>query len=590
MPTADDMPEWLEPMAATLTQERFGTGGDWLFERKFDGIRLLAYKRGDDVSLFSRNRLPQNLPDVARAIASLPVHDVILDGEVTWDGHSGYHVFDILWMDGQLLTMLPLEERRALLEALPFEAPMRRVELLDDADPWDRARRERWEGVIAKRRGSPYEHRRSKHWLKMKCEFSQEFVVGGFTDPQGARVGLGALLVGYYDGADLVFAGKIGTGFDTKMLLDLRHRLDTIRHRAQPVHQGGRPAASAGALGQAADRGAGVVHRVDAQRQAASPAADRRSLRQGPSRRGQGARVITHPEKVLFPDDGITKGEVAAYYEAMAPVILPHLRGRPITMERYPAGIGTKGFWQKDVSKGFPEWLQRVEVPKKDGVVHHPVVTDTESLLWITNQNTITQHIWASRLPDLKYPDLCVFDLDPSNDDVAEVRAAAIGLRDLLEKLGLPSWVKTTGSKGFHIVVPLDGKTTMGAAARFANAVGTLFVRLAPDKLTQEFSKADRRGRIYMDTGRNGYSATFAAPYTIRAKRGAPVSAPCTWEELERGTVSPGSFTLRNMPERIAAVGDVWGDLHRRGRSLKRAMDKVKEFSSGDGDPAHHEA
>jgi len=299
--------------------------------------------------------------------------------------------------------------------------------------------------------------------------------------------------------------------------------------------------------------------------------------------------VITHPEKVLFPDDGITKGEVAAYYEAMAPVILPHLRGRPITMERYPAGIGSKGFWQKDVSKGFPEWLQRVEVPKKDGVVHHPVVTDTESLLWIANQNTITQHIWTSRLPDLKYPDLCVFDLDPSNDDVAEVRAAAIGLRDLLEKLGLPSWVKTTGSKGFHIVVPLDGKTTMGAAVRFANAVGTLFVRLAPDALTQEFSKADRRGRIYMDTGRNGYSATFAAPYTIRARRGAPVSAPCTWEELERGTVSPGSFTLRTMPERIAAVGDLWGDLHRRGRSLKRPMEKVKAFMSGDGDPTRPE-
>lgn len=288
--------------------------------------------------------------------------------------------------------------------------------------------------------------------------------------------------------------------------------------------------------------------------------------------------MITHPEKVLFPDDGITKGEVAAYYEAMAPLILPHLRGRPITMERYPAGIGAKGFWQKDVSRGFPSWLQRVEVPKKDGVVHHPVVTDTESLLWITNQNTITQHVWTSRLPDLNRPDLCVFDLDPSNDDVAEVRAAAIGLRDLLEKLGLPSWVKTTGSKGFHIVVPLDGKTAMGTAARFANAVGTLFVSLVPDKLTQEFAKVDRRGRIYMDTGRNGYSATFAAPYTIRARRGAPVSAPCTWEEVERGAVSPDSFTLRNMPDRIAAVGDLWGDLHRRGRSLKRAMDRVRRL------------
>jgi bifunctional non-homologous end joining protein LigD len=287
--------------------------------------------------------------------------------------------------------------------------------------------------------------------------------------------------------------------------------------------------------------------------------------------------VITHPEKVLFPGDGITKGEVAAYYEAVAPVIVPHLRGRPLTMERYPAGIGAKGFWQKDVSKGFPPWLQRVEVPKKDGVVHHAVVNDVESLLWVANQNTVTQHVWTSRLPDLDHPDLCVFDLDPSgDDDAAAVRAAAIDLRDLLEKIGLPSWVKTTGSKGFHIVVPLDGTTTMGAAARFADAVGTLAVRLAPDTLTQEFSKADRQGRIYMDTGRNGYSATFAAPYTIRAKPGAPVSAPCTWNEVERGTVSPGSFTLRTMPGRLASVGDVWGDLHRRRCSLQQPMARVQ--------------
>jgi bifunctional non-homologous end joining protein LigD len=292
--------------------------------------------------------------------------------------------------------------------------------------------------------------------------------------------------------------------------------------------------------------------------------------------------VITHPEKVLFPDAGITKGDVAAYYEAIAPVMLPHLRGRPITMERYPAGIGAKGFWQKDVSKGFPDWLQRVEVPKKDGVVHHPVVTNVESLLWITNQNTITQHVWTSRLPDLNHPDLCVFDLDPSQDDAAAVRAAAIALRDLLKELGLPSWVKTTGSKGFHIVVPVDGKTTMGFVARFANAVGSLFVRLMPDKLTQEFSKADRGGRIYVDTGRNGYSATFAAAYTLRAKPGAPVSAPCTWEELERGEVSPGSFTLRNMSARIAAVGDVWADMRRRGRSLQKAMEKLRQFGAAE--------
>ena len=233
MTSTTTMPDWLEPMAATLTQERF-TGADWVFEQKFDGIRLLAYKCGDDVRLFSRNRLPQNLPPLQETIARLPVKEIILDGEVTWDRRSGYHVFDVLWLNGQNVTALPIEKRRALLRELPLTPPLHRVELIDDPEPWERARREGWEGVIAKRRGSPYEHRRSKYWLKMKCELSQELVVGGFTDPQGARVGLGALLVGYYDGDDLVFAGKIGTGFDTNLLLDLRRRLDAIEIATTP--------------------------------------------------------------------------------------------------------------------------------------------------------------------------------------------------------------------------------------------------------------------------------------------------------------------------------------------------------------------
>ena len=288
--------------------------------------------------------------------------------------------------------------------------------------------------------------------------------------------------------------------------------------------------------------------------------------------------TITHPDKVLFPEDGITKGDLAAYYEKVGALIVPQLRGRPLTMERYPQGIAAKGFWQKDVSKGFPSWLQRVEVPKKDGVVHHPVVTDLQSLMWVTNQNTITHHVWASRLPDLHYPDMCVFDLDPSKDDVKSVRAAAVGLRDLLNTLGLPSWIKTTGGKGFHIVVPVDGKTPIGTVVRFANAVGTFLVSLAPDQLTQEFSKVDRRGRIYVDTGRNGYSATFAAAYTVRAKAGAPVSAPCTWEEVERGDVSPDTFTLRNMPKRVAKVGDLWADMRKRGRSLKQPVEKLRRL------------
>jgi ATP-dependent DNA ligase len=219
-------PEWIAPMAATLTYERF-EGPEWIFERKLDGIRLLAFKEGSDVKLLSRNRLPQHLPAVAEAIARLPVTDVILDGELTWEG-SAYHVFDLMWLEGRDVMSLPLVERRALLDRLPLRPPLERVSALDDARPWERACREGWEGVVAKRRDSVYEQRRSPKWLKMKCEASQELVVGGFTEPRGARVGLGALLVGYFDRGELVFAGKVGTGFDTKLLLELRARLDAL--------------------------------------------------------------------------------------------------------------------------------------------------------------------------------------------------------------------------------------------------------------------------------------------------------------------------------------------------------------------------
>jgi bifunctional non-homologous end joining protein LigD len=289
--------------------------------------------------------------------------------------------------------------------------------------------------------------------------------------------------------------------------------------------------------------------------------------------------VITHPEKVLFPEDGITKGELAAYYEAMAPVMLPHILRRPITMERFPAGIGKKGFLQKDVSKGFPPWLERIEVPKKDGVVHHPLVTDARSLLWLANQNSITPHVWTSRAPNVYSPDVLVFDLDPSVEDPEGLAAAAIGLRDLLEDIGLPSWIKTSGSKGFHIVVPLDGKAETGQAAAFAHGIGTLYVARNPTSLTQEFYKTDRGRRILVDTGRNGYSATHAAAYAVRAKPGAPVSAPCTWEEVERGTVGPRTFTLRNMAARIAKAGDLWADMRRRKRSLRAPVEKLKKLA-----------
>lgn len=290
---------------------------------------------------------------------------------------------------------------------------------------------------------------------------------------------------------------------------------------------------------------------------------------------------ISSPDKILFPDVGITKAELAAYYEAIAPVMLPHIRNRPVTMERFHRGIDEAGFFQKDVSKGFPAWLQRAEVPKKDGIVHHVIVTDARSLVWMANQNSITPHVWGSRVPDLRHPDICVFDLDPSVEDEGAVRQAALWLRDLLDELGLPSWVKTTGSKGFHIAVPLDRKADLGEVERFAHRVGERLVRRHPKALTREFHKKDRGTRILVDTGRNGYSATFASAYAVRARPGAPISAPCTWEEIEEGAVGPRTFTLRNMQARVEEVGDLWAPLNKRGRSLKRAASRLAAQDPG---------
>src|SRR5262252_5120483 len=228
------LPDWLVPMAATLTEQRF-TGPEWVFERKFDGIRLLAFKNGEHVRLFSRNQLPQELPEVAKAVGALPAEHLILDGEMTWHtAERRFYVFDIMWRDGADLRALPLERRREYLEQLPLKSPLALVERLDASRPWEQACAEGWEGVIAKRLGSMYESRRSPAWLKMKCEVTQTFVVGGFTDPQGTRVGLGALLVGHFQDDHFLFAGKVGTGFDAKLLRDLRQRLDRLEITAPP--------------------------------------------------------------------------------------------------------------------------------------------------------------------------------------------------------------------------------------------------------------------------------------------------------------------------------------------------------------------
>jgi bifunctional non-homologous end joining protein LigD len=298
--------------------------------------------------------------------------------------------------------------------------------------------------------------------------------------------------------------------------------------------------------------------------------------------------VITHPEKVLFPETGITKGELCAYYETIAPTMLPYVRGRPVTMERYPAGIAKPGFIQKDVSRGFPAWLERVATETKGAgakpgrTVHYPIAGDARALVWMANQNSITPHVWVSRQPHLDTPDLCVFDLDPSGDDARALRAGALAVHAILDELALPTFVKTSGSKGFHIVVPLGGKTSFEAVWRFAHGVGAALVKRYPQMFTQEFIKADRGGRIFIDTGRNGYGATFAAAYAVRPKPGAPVSAPCRWSEIESGQVLPQTLTLRTMPARLAEVGDLWRELEDSRQSLDAAVTAMERLLTED--------
>lgn len=281
---------------------------------------------------------------------------------------------------------------------------------------------------------------------------------------------------------------------------------------------------------------------------------------------------VTHPEKVMFPDCGITKGELCAYYASVAPVMVPHIQGRPVTLERFVAGIEKKGFIQKDVAKGFPDWLERVEVPRRTdegGTVHYPLANDPRALAWMANQNTVTPHVWASRVPNLEQPDLCIFDLDPPGDDPKTLRAAALAVRELLQECELPSFVKTSGSKGFHIVVALDHDTDLETTWRFAQGAGAVLVKRRPKLFTQEFMKVDRDGRILVDTGRNGPGATCAAVYAVRPRPGAPVSAPCTWGEIEDGVVGPRTFTLRSLAERLEAVGDLWQPMNKHRRSLR---------------------
>jgi bifunctional non-homologous end joining protein LigD len=294
--------------------------------------------------------------------------------------------------------------------------------------------------------------------------------------------------------------------------------------------------------------------------------------------------TLTHPDKVLFPADGYTKADLVAYYRRVADVMVPHLRGRPLMLQRLPDGIGGEGFYQKEVGDYFPEWIRRVEVSKEGGTVTHVVCDDEATIAYLAGQACITPHVWLSRADRIEYPDRLVFDLDPSRSDFAAVRATARELRELLDKLGLVPFVQTTGSRGLHVVVPLDSSADFDAVRTFARTVADRVAAADPDQRTTEARKAKRRGRIYIDIMRNAYAQTAVAPYSVRARPGAPVATPLDWREL--GRVTARRYTVANLARRLARRTDPWHDIDRHARPLKRASDALDDLERGRSRPA----
>ncbi len=291
-----------------------------------------------------------------------------------------------------------------------------------------------------------------------------------------------------------------------------------------------------------------------------------------------GSRVveITHPDRVLFPDDGITKDDLVAYYRALAPAMIPYLKDRPANLERFPEGIAEPGFFQQAMPDYFPDWFPAATVSKQGGRVKHPVIQTAAALVYVANQSCITPHVWLSRVDRLDRPDQMVLDLDPSEGTAGRVGDAARAVHELLDQLGLRAFVKTTGSRGYHVVVPLDRRADFAAVRRFANRVAGLLARRHPGLLTAEVRKESRDDRIYVDTQRNAYAHTAVPPYAVRARPGAPVATPISWEELDSPGMHPARFTIQDVPDRVARRADPWNGWRRAIRSLSLAERRLE--------------
>lgn len=650
--------DFIEPELATMV-ETAPEGDEWLHEVKFDGYRILCRIEDGRATLWSRNGKDwtASFPVIASEARFLRVESAILDGEIVWLQENGassfqslqrglsgaprnapiyYYAFDLLFLDGRDLREAPLSLRKDLLRKVLVPPPTEAKHLRysdhvrgEGQHFFESVCKMGLEGIVSKRGTSPYRSGRGRDWLKVKCGARQEFVIVGFTDPGGGRTGFGALLLGYYDSGDLVFAGKVGTGFDQVMLTSLTRELRKIERQSAPLDRGIEQARARGVHwvepkmvaeigftewtregilrqpsfhGLRADKAPRDVGREEpvrtSERQGAHDAAPSRfrSPKLARSRREGTVSVsatgptrvagvkLTNPDRVFWPDAGVTKLELARYYETVAEWMLPHVERRLLTLVRCPNGYDRHCFYQKHIEEPF-EGLHPIKVREKGGKVESYLMIDSMAgLVTLAQLGVLEIHPWGSRVDRLNHPDRLIFDFDPDPSvPWKDVARSAREFRDFLSDLGLRSFPRLTGGKGMHVVVPLLPDIDWDAAGRLTQAMATLFTSRDPSRFTINPLKARRRGKIFIDYLRNGFGSTAVACYSTRARPSAPVAVPVHWDEV-RAKTEPASFTLRTIQRKIQRQSeDPWADMLTLGQRLRS---DVREQLFGPGERA----
>jgi len=605
----------LAPMLAEVGEAPFDDPG-WLFEHKYDGYRLLARREEGRVLLRYRSgeEATALFPEVATSLERMPV-DLVLDGELVVAGKDGrpsfqalqkraqlsrredrlaatlacpatLFAFDLLALGGRDLRGLPLWRRKELLaEVAPPLGPIRYADHVQGEGRalFREVEARGLEGIMAKRADAPYRAGRSSAWLKLRAARTVELAVVGFTAPRGGRARFGSLLLAVEGGGGLTFAGSVGSGLGERQLEQIHGRL-LSRIRPTPPCGGRVPSGRGitwvdpelvvlvrfrewtqeGLLRQPVflrvredkkdEAGEGVLSRAEK----AAPAAGQGFGERDPAPAEEGARQIpiSNPEKVYFPSEGITKGELVAYYRGIAPYLLPFLRDRPLVLTRYPDGIEGKSFFQKDAPSWRPAWMRTVTVhaEEADRDLAHFLVDDVAGLSWLVNLGVIPFHVFSSRAPALGRPDWCILDIDPKEAPFEQVIRIARAAHGLCEEIGLPCYPKTTGQRGMHVLVPLGGQLDHGQARTLGELLARVLEADLSDIATTARAVSARRGKVYLDYLQNGFGKTIVAPYAVRPRPGAPVSTPLSWSEVN-ARLDPSAFTIRNALSRAEKLG-----------------------------------